>query len=570
MDSAERTYAEQAANLIPGSMEQVQLLFEVASDFRDAGRDLAAGQAALSGLAWAGGAATHEHRSRLMVDGLLDLLRYRDSTPPDNWMTLLALRLLAEHTSHWMWSREAQAILSPIRDSAWSEYDALLSRLSTGHPGAQNLLISGFYLSGFLDRGWSPIFPGHEVLGNETQVRGGTEWFHGMQSSLRCRLIVADYDGVDRLARAHHEALTTPGLRGWALASRGLVEAASSSLFAEAAAEFAKDAIDRPGRIGPWYGTNQQVWAPYFLSRSCIGRSFAHPNEALANLFAAKAALPTRVNWHTRVQPYFCIIRALTGLAERDVEEVSAAVDDFADHQFLDPSGANSATAAFLTEIQALASMRLNDDWLSRVQQLLIVLDRIPLVSPNEKSGLRSALNLMLPTSLMGYGMGWEAKALSTITHERQLHRILLALFRAEAKTPLYSHICHGPQEYGKDLVVCRDEDGRRVLRMYSVKVGELKKGPWNRVVRPQLEEIFQVPFQPAGIPGRIDERIGVLIWNDNIHPHAQPIVHAWLADQLAAHERRYKLMHLDAVVKYIRDNRLQAVLRQALRDEGL
>ncbi len=68
----------------------------------------------------------------------------------------------------------------------------------------------------------------------------------------------------------------------------------------------------------------------------------------------------------------------------------------------------------------------------------------------------------------------------------------------------------------------------------------------------------------------RVDEMVGVLVWNDHIHPYAEPVVAGWVAEQLETFGRRFELMHIDRLVRYVRDQSLQVALRTALRAEGL
>ena len=82
--------------------------------------------------------------------------------------------------------------------------------------------------------------------------------------------------------------------------------------------------------------------------------------------------------------------------------------------------------------------------------------------------------------------------------------------------------------------------------------------------------EIFQVRFPGVEVPVSVDEQVGVLVWNDHLSPHVEPLVDAWVDEQRRVHGRRFVLMHIDAIVKYVREHRLQVPFRQALRAEGL
>ena len=88
--------------------------------------------------------------------------------------------------------------------------------------------------------------------------------------------------------------------------------------------------------------------------------------------------------------------------------------------------------------------------------------------------------------------------------------------------------------------------------------------------VRPQLQEIFQGSLDSPELPERIDQQVGVLVWNDHIHPHADPLVKGWLKEQRDTFERKYELMHIDSLVNFVTENCLGVALRKALRDEGL
>lgn len=574
MTDLEKEYRECVANVMEHTAQGAMALATIALKLRGQGRHLGAALCSLAGHHKAWGVEPQELCPRFLVDTINDLLRFLRDGVPEDWNRLLALRLLVQQCAHkFFFSGDTALQLAQIRESAEADYYFLLSHMAQSHPSAEALLVSGFQLKGCLDSHWEPVFPGFEVMvGHETISHDGTHTL-GMDSGFQSLLSLGDYDGAVRISQAHEEAFNTPGLRGWSLASSALLTGDSGE-FANASAQFDLDSYDRDGRKkeSGWSGINQQLWAPYFMSRSHMAAPCATPKEAIENLRTANSSdLKPRLWDVPQVNRYFQIIGAVCGLADRDADAMAAAVQSYqASLRVNLPSTFDSHVMDFLGHIQTLSGVAVGEDWIKPLSQLLRLLDRLPIFTTGEKSNIKFALNVAVPSVLLGLEQGWEYRALTSITDERQLHRILLAIFRAEARVPLFSQIRHGPIEYGKDIVVCREDGGRRVLWMYSVKVGNVRKAAWNAVVRPQLEEIFQVSLDSPELPDRIDEQVGVLVWNDHIHPHADPLVKGWLKEQHDTFGRRYELMHIDSLVNYVTENRLGPALRKALRDEGL
>jgi len=46
-------------------------------------------------------------------------------------------------------------------------------------------------------------------------------------------------------------------------------------------------------------------------------------------------------------------------------------------------------------------------------------------------------------------------------------------------------------------------------------------------MIRPQLEEIFQVPLESFQLPSPIHRRVGILVWNGHAESHVEPIMGA-------------------------------------------
>jgi hypothetical protein len=134
---------------------------------------------------------------------------------------------------------------------------------------------------------------------------------------------------------------------------------------------------------------------------------------------------------------------------------------------------------------------------------------------------------------------------------------------------PLYAQIRHGPIEYGKDVVVLLNIDGRQVLRMYQVKCGNITKPKW-RESQHELEEIFLVPLPAMQILNDVDLREGILICNGHINPYVEPVVEGWFQEQKKAYGRTIKFMSLDHLVQWIVNERLINDFRAAFAELGL
>ena len=573
MTDWEKQYQEQIAKGIVPSAEKAGALATIAGELRGQDRHLGAAICSLAGHRAAWGVDPQELCPQLLVDSINDLLQFLGNDTQENWNTLLAYQLLAQNCTGIFFSGDTVLQLAKIKESAQTGYYRLLSELAKGHPSADALLVSGFQLKGCLDEQWMPVFPGYEVLAGGSSIsRDGSTHTIGMDSGFRVLLSLGDFDGATQVSQTRMEALVTPGLRGWSIASSALLDGDATG-FANASAQFSLDAQDRAGREEPsWSGINQQLWAPYFMSRSYMAAPYDSPEEALENV--RKACSPDQLQSHwlvPRVNRYYQIINAVRGFADGDISTVNSAVQLYqSDARLALPSSFDSHVMDFLSHLQTLSNMLAGDGWVDPLSQIVRLLDRMPIFTAPEIGSIKSVLDLRLPTSLLGLKQGWEYQALASITDEPQLHRILLALFRAEAEVPLFSQIRHGPLEYGKDIVVSREDNGRQILRMYSVKTGEIKKPAWNSDIRPQLEEMFQVPLNSPEIPDGIDEIIVILVWNDHINPYVEPLIKGWLTQQLDTLGHKYELMNIDRLVKYVTENRLGAVLREALRNEKL
>ena len=133
-----------------------------------------------------------------------------------------------------------------------------------------------------------------------------------------------------------------------------------------------------------------------------------------------------------------------------------------------------------------------------RLSQAMEAFRRLPFVEPGLSDAIAPTFGQQAMKLAQGPVRTWMHRTLEKITDERQLQRIILRL--SQASLPLYAQVLHGPLEYGKDVVVYFEQHGRRVLRMYEVKAGDISLPVWQQT-RSQLEEMFLVP-----LPDRTDQ----------------------------------------------------------------
>src|SRR5207302_10747303 len=130
----------------------------------------------------------------------------------------------------------------------------------------------------------------------------------------------------------------------------------------------------------------------------------------------------------------------------------------------------------FLDEIAA-AYEELRDDppaalVSGKLATALQILGRIPLVGETVATAITPAVGEHAHRALLGQELTWIHRTLESIGDEAVLRRVLLRLL--QASPPLYVQLRHGPIEYGKDIAVLIEDEGKVVLTMYAVKAGDI------------------------------------------------------------------------------------------------
>jgi hypothetical protein len=460
--------------------------------------------------------------------------------------------------------RDAEPILT-------AHAERLVSQFSE-HPQADSFLVRGYQVLGPVTGPWVPEFPDREVDDSSHTWHAGERVFClSMPSAFQLLVRLGDYRAAREICQRRPIAFTSPGLRGWRMAVDGFVDSKSASQFFRAAAQaFDEDTLERAREMGVgWTSANRDLWAPFFRSRSWMAHAVCEPARAEECISAAAACMPERRYGHTGVHRYHLFVRALAGVLDlaHGLTESEARQGFQAEIAWFGETKSDPAVLEFLHHARAgfdrLRGDRLHG--LTSVGRAMAALDRVPLLGNEEAEAVRAVVDRRAAAIVEGPNRIWMHRSLEEIGNERRLRHTLLRLF--QNSLPRYAQVRHGPIEYGKDIVVVAEERGELVMRMYQAKCGDIKKRDWNENVRPQLEEMFQVPLETFQVPAHIRRRVGILVWNGHADPHVEPVMQAWKQDQLNAFHREYEFMHLDDIVRYVFENRLVTALRQAVEE---
>ncbi len=508
--------------------------------------------------------------------------------PPDSLEGLAALIKWDAEAKRQKWIAEfAVSDLPGLRKALWTELGQRLLACYSDSPRAESYLVKGVILRSDLKGNWETSYP-------ECEVRWGEEnWEDGgvaitLPSAFHLFMALNDYQGAQAVIDRCPEAFTSPNLEGWKFAVRGFVrpETAPES-FAEAARAFAADTTpawatkqnitwdDLAQRSVLSASVNVQMWAPYFRARSAVAAIMREPGRVRELIRkAADEIRVTESGWlHSNVVRFRVLVQTLAQLAgdETTLTPEDAREDLFRASLFDENEEGDEVVEQFMNAAsEALEGFKVDparEITTGRLPAALDALARIPFIGPEVAKAVTPVIGEGMWSAALGPIRTWMHRTLQSITDEKQLQKVILRL--AQASLPPYAQIRHGPVEYGKDVVVLFEEDGRRVLRMYQVKCGDITKSKW-REAREELEEIFLVPQSEFQVGGSVDVREGVLVCNGHANPYAEPIMESWFAEQRRAHGRSYSFTHLDGIVRWITAGRHVNEFRLALDEIGL
>ena len=476
----------------PGDSTALETLQEAASQWRASGRHFSAGYCTSKAVHAAWG--THQVHD-VIARAIEDYKNSVNSQPPDSLESFAALV---------KWMAELRYLDIPdIQKAVRSLQEELAQRLITYFGNSQNAdsyLVKGILATTDLDGWWEPSFPQVESSGGtyETILDGRVSIT--IPSAFQLLVSLGDYQGAQSAVDRCPQAFQTPGLRGWKFAVRGFVTPGEAvELFATAANAFAEDRPPAENELRSWSSINVDLWSKYFRARAAVARIPRDRDRAHELIREASSALQgTEAGWvNAHVWRFRILVNALLQLLdpargltpEQARRELVAGVRIFGEHE-TDPlmlQFINTSAQAF-DEFRTDPSLALTT---GRLYFALEALGRIPLIDPTIAHAIAPAIGDRARVELLGPERTWIYRTLEAIADEAQLRKIVLRL--AQATLPLYAQIRHGPIEYGKDVVVLLEVDGRRVLRMWQAKCGDITVPKWN-ASRNELEQMFLVP----------------------------------------------------------------------------
>jgi hypothetical protein len=444
-------------------------------------------------------------------------------------------------------------------------------------PRRASYLALGLVISWSIEHGWIAMYPEHEVDDATHHIPPGGLSLT-IPSAFHLFIRQSDWAAADEVARLQPTAFSSPGLRGWRTAVRGLLDSgAAPEAFDEAAAIFSTDTephdLEEVG--GHWSSRNVDLWAKYFRARASLAQLARNPSAAPELLSEAAAALQgTESGWtNPQVSCLRIVTNALVQILASDPQMAASAarLELAREMQWAGDRGDLSAADQFLAAATTAFEELRRDPTVAVMSgsfpNALELLGKISIVGGEIPPALEPLVAEKARAEWEGPIRTWVHRTLESITDEDVLRRLLLRLH--QATLPVYAQIRHGPLEYGKDLVVLTQEGSEVVLRMYQAKIGDLTRPTW-RAAKPELEEIFQVDMSALQFPIEPTVREGVLVFNGHVNPHTEPVVEGWLDDQRRGHARRFGLMNLDALVNWIFSQNLLNEFRAALHELGV
>jgi hypothetical protein len=575
----------------PGDKEVLAALTEAAEVWRAEGRYLNAGFTMSEAVhaAWGDGAEV----DRCVSQALEDYQACISNESPDSHEAIAALtKLLSELRGLFSGSLQVTALMRQYE----RELAQRLVGIAQSSPHCCLYLVNGVTVSGDFERRWMPVLPGEPFSASlapptavsvTTSFGSNSEGFvHGntwirLPSVFSILLRTGDYRSAYAIIEQCPGSFQTISMVGWSPALRGLLRLTDSSLaFEEAAELFDADkppasSEDLAQRGGSWSGANQLIWAKYF--RALAGLEKAKANPPRAREFVADASRALEGTESGLVNPQVArlrlVVRALAGVLgvepsislDRVKKDLALQARIFGEEE-TDAFGIQffEKTERALERFERSPASALSE---GDLEDVLTALERLPLVGPDLARAVRPSLGEAALKAILGPERAWIHRKLEAITDEAKLRRLILRLL--QAAIPRYAQIRHGPIEYGKDVVVVVDHDGKRIVRMYQAKAGDITTPVW-RTASHELEEMFLVPLGNLQIGSDVDVREGVLVCNGHANNHVEPIIGPWIEEQARAYGRVFRFMHLDDLVNWIVQDGLVGEFRAIVAELGL
>lgn len=303
-----------------------------------------------------------------------------------------------------------------------------------------------------------------------------------MRSPFRLLLALEDYVGAQDIIKPCPDAFRTPGLKGWRSAVRGfLIPGEAVELFAKAADAFAEDVPPQAEEIQEfmsWDSANVDLWAKYFRARSAVARIVREPDHA-RQLFmrASKDLEGTEAGWVSgQVGRFRLLVNALLQVTDGGAVDACRLQQELLGQQRLSGEAPYDLIIRHFLNSSALTFEAFRTDprhtLIEGLSAVLDALSRIPLIGPEISKAVEPAISGKALSEIFGTQRTWIYRTLESISDEAQLRRIILRL--EQAHLPRYAQIRHGPLEYGRDIAALFEKGGKRVLRMWQVRIGDI------------------------------------------------------------------------------------------------
>jgi hypothetical protein len=564
--------------LVPADDEAYNKLYRAADLWRRDGQHFSAGVAMrhASDAAW----GRPDRMFLALQDGCSDFERVSTEEPPSSPASIAAIYKLRQSLDwvSWLFDIDRTLISSRVRELS-SELGQRLFRHFRDTEHADNYLVRGVVIGTDLDGTWYTRFPDYEVPSGVEY--GGQELVLNIPSAFHLFVSNGEWQAAYEIVNLRKDAFTTPGVKGWRAVTLAHVNPTEAvARFDEAADAFNTDAIpateeEVAGRSGHWSGINQQLWAKYFRARARVVESVRAPDKAQELLDHAIGALKgTEAGFHSgAVSRFHVLVKVLSKLLSDplslDAEEARREYQ--VEIRMSGESEQDRLALTFISEaadaFRGFAADPGSEMTRGRLANALVALGKIPTIGPEVVGAVSPEIGMKALNTILGPVRTWMHRSLGSITDEARFRKVLLRLL--QNGLPLYAQVRHGPLEYGKDITVLLDLDGKSVLRHYQVKCGDIDKRKW-RESKDEMEQMFQVPlasFQLSVVPEQTE---GVLVTNGHANPYVEPLIDGWLREQRETHKRVVQFLHLDTLVDWITQHRLVNELRVALREQGI
>lgn len=455
-------------------------------------------------------------------------------------------------------------------------YSSYLISHKTNCPEAQFFLVQGFGIRFDMKKNYEYIFD------SSSYSKGSKSWSKGQivqnaKSAFDSMISIPDYKGAEKIITDFEKYFDTHELSGWKFAVFGHnYKDKSDELFHNASVEFAKDTNEnfeierKEGKRTSWSAENVTLWSKYFESRSWLSKAILGKEEFAKCIVEAAESIKDCysgfVNYH--VLRYRVIILFFANVIDNHIGlNATTAFEEY--NRNLRITGVeeqDEKILQFFSSFQKIVSEFKENPNIAIVsqnfQEMLGKLDSLSYFSDDVTKLVKPAIGTHMLEIVTG-GVNWIYRTIESIADEDLFRKILVRLF--QHSFPSFAQNIHSTIEHGKDIIVLTKNQEENTLRMYQAKTGNMNTSEW-RLVKPQLEEIFEVEPPDFCKNYTIHKQIGYLIFNGYANTTTIPKMEGWknLKKEQGLH---FEFLNLDGIVQYILKNKLIGELKHGLNE---